>query len=316
MTILDLKDQIVKNQLSNFYIFTGTEIGIMNIYLEQMSNKLSLPITRADSVLSVYERCMGGNMFGNETGFYIIRNDNDFPKQEKAYETIQKDIGKNVIVLLYEKIDSRLKFGKFFKEQTIVFEKLAPNVLKSYIKKSIELSDKNIDTLIELCNGSYDMCMLEIDKIKQFTEGYAKDKKEKLPYDGAFLRLLGCGVIYQPEESDVFKFTEAVCSKNIKLAFHLEQTLRDNGSSSINLLGTLYNSIKSTMLIQCCKDGNISEVTGLDKGQIYFNRKYVGKYKTEELVSAAKLIIKTVDDIKSGRIDDIYATKYVLSMIM
>ena len=317
MNIIDLKDQIIKNNLSNFYIFTGTEIGIINIYLQQMSNKLGLPITRADSVLSIYGRCQGGSLFGDSTGFYVIRDDRDFMKQEQLFDTIKTSIRKNVIVLLYDKIDSRLKFGKHFKDDIVAFEKLTPNVLKSYIKKEIQLSDKNIETLIEVCGGSYDMCMLEVDKIKHYKDGCNCDtSKPTMLDDLAFEHLTSSGVIYQPEETDVFKFTEAVCSKNIKLAFHLEQTLRDNGSSSINLLGTLYNSIKSTMLIQCCKDGNISEVTGLDKGQIYFNRKYVGKYKTEELVSAAKLIIKTVDDIKSGRIDDIYATKYVLSMIM
>ena len=117
----------MKNEIQNFYIFTGTEIGIINIYLEQMSAKLGMPITRADSVLSIYENCTSRTIFGSTTGFYVIRNDNDFTKQENAYTTIQKDIGKNVIVLLYEKLDSRLKFGKFFKDQTINFEKLNPN---------------------------------------------------------------------------------------------------------------------------------------------------------------------------------------------
>ena len=53
MTIIELKEQIIKNELSNFYVFVGEEIGIINIYLKQMSNKLNLPITRADSVLSI-----------------------------------------------------------------------------------------------------------------------------------------------------------------------------------------------------------------------------------------------------------------------
>ena len=50
--------------------------------------------------------------------------------------------------------------------------------------------------------------------------------------------------------------------------------------------------------------------------QIYFNKGYVGKYSDTELVRAVKLIMKTVSDIKGGRIDDMYATKYVLASIM
>lgn len=315
LNITDLKSQIMKNELSNFYVFTGTEIGIINIYLKQMSNKLGLPITRADSVLSIYSKCLGGNMFGDETGFYVIRDDKDFPKNEKAYEHITEDIGKNVIVLLYDKVDSRLKFGKFFKDCTVEFEKLAPNVLHNYILREINLSDQNIDKLIELCSGNYDMCMLEVDKIKQYTAGYANDKEMPMPYDNAFLRLLNCGVIYQPEEYNVFKFTEAVLSKNYNEAFYLENNLRESGINSVTMLGTLYNSLKSVLLIQCCSGGNISEVTGLDKGKIYFNNKYCGKYNTQSLVEAVKLTAKTISDIKSGIIEDAFATKYVLTNI-
>ena len=315
MTIIDLKDQIIKNNLSNFYIFTGTEIGIINIYLQQMSNKLGLPITRADSILSIYGKCQGGSLFGDSTGFYVIRDDRDFMKQEQLFDTIKTSIRKNVIVLLYDKIDSRLKFGKHFKDDIVAFEKLTPNVLKSYIKKEIPLSDKNIETLMDICCGSYDMCMLEIDKIKQYTDSlYLLCNKKD--YDTGFSELLKCGVIYQQEETDVFKFTDAVCSRNKRLAFELEQVLMANNNSSINILGTLYNSMKSVMLIQVCEGKNISEVTGLDNRLIYFNKKYVGKYSSGELVKAIKLISKVIEGVKSGWIDDVYATKFVLVNIL
>ena len=315
MTIIDLKDQIIKNNLSNFYIFTGTEIGIINIYLQQMSNKLGLPITRADSILSIYGKCQGGSLFGDSTGFYVIRDDKDFMKQEQLFDTIKTSIRKNVIVLLYDKIDSRLKFGKHFKDDIVAFEKLTPNVLKSYIKKEIPLCDKNIETLMEVCGGSYDMCMLEVDKIKQYTDSlYLLCNKKD--YDTGFSELLKCGVIYQQEETDVFKFTDAVCNRNKKLAFELEQVLMANNNSSINILGTLYNSMKSVMLIQVCESKNISEVTGLDNRLIYFNKKYVGKYSSGELVKAIKLISKVIEGVKNGWIDDVYATKFVLVNIL
>lgn len=128
--------------------------------------------------------------------------------------------------------------------------------------------------------------------------------------------MLKSGVIYQPEETDVFKFTEAVCNKNKRLAFELEQVLMANNNSSINILGTLYNSMKSVMLIQVCEGKNISEVTGLDNRLIYFNKKYVGKYSSGELVKAIKLISRVIEGVKNGWIDDVYATKYVLINIL
>lgn len=317
MTIIDLKNQIMKNCLTNVYIFVGEEIGIMNIYLNQMAKTLNMPITRAESVASIYAECTSKSMFGNTTGFYVIRNDKDITKEEKAYQSLSKDIGKNVIVLLYDKIDSRLKFGKFFKDQTITFEKLAPNVLKSYVKKACPgLSDKNCEHLIELCNGSYDLCMLEIDKILHYQETTYDRDDYKDSVDHCFDVLLKSGVIYQPEESDVFKWTEAVCNRNRKEAFKLERVLRDNGTQSINMLGTLYNSMKSVMLIQCCTGQHVCEITGLDNRQVYFNKKYVGKYKTGELVRNVKLISCVVDGIKNGLYDDTYATRFVLCNIL
>ena len=308
MNIMDLKTQIVKNELSNFYIFTGTEIGIMNIYLEEMSNKVNLPITRADSVSSIYTKCMGGSLFGDDVGFYVIREDRDFMKAEDAYQTISDDImAGNIIVLLYEKVDSRLKFGKFFKDQIIHFDKLTPQVLSNYILREVKLSNNNIERLIELCSQSYDMCMLEVDKIKQYN---AEDPNK------SFTDLLERGVIYQPEESDVFKFTGAVCGRRVNEALYFEEMLRDNGSTSIAMLGALYSSMKAVMLIQLCEDRYVANTTGLDSRQIYFNKGYVGKYSDTELVRAVKLIMKTVSDIKGGRIDDMYATKYVLASIM
>lgn len=317
MTIIDLKNQIMKNCLTNVYIFVGEEIGIINIYLNQMSKTLKMPITRAESVASIYAQCTSRTMFGSTTGFYVIRNDKDITKEEKAYQTLSNDIGKNVIVLLYDKVDSRLKFGKFFKDQTITFEKLAPNVLKSYVKKSCSgLSDKNCEHLIALCNGSYDLCMLEIDKILHYQETTYDRDDYKDSVDHCFDMLLKSGVIYQPEETDIFKWTDCVCSRKCSDAFKLERVLRDNGTQSITMLGTLYNSMKSIMLIQCCNRQHVCVVTGLDNRQVYFNKKYVGNFKTEELVRNVKLIAKVVDGIKNGLYDDIYATRYVLSMIM
>lgn len=317
MTIIDLKTQIMKNCLTNLYVFVGEEIGIMNIYLNQMSKTLNMPVTRAESVASIYAECTSKSMFGNTTGFYVIRNDKDITKEEKAYQSLSKDIGKNVIVLLYDKVDSRLKFGKFFKDQTITFEKLAPNVLKSYVKKACSgLSDKNCEHLIELCNGSYDLCMLEIDKILHYQETTYDRDDYKDSVDRCFDVLLKSGVIYQPEESDVFKWTDAVCTRNCKEAFKLERILRDNGTQSVTMLGTLYNSLKSILLIQCCQSSHISVVTGLDNRQIYFNKKYVGNFDTADLVYAVKLIARVVDGIKTGLYDDIYATRYVLSIIL
>lgn len=310
MNITEIKEQIMHRQLSNFYVFTGTEIGIQNIYLNQMSKVLGLPITRADSVLSIYSKCTSRSLFGGEVGFYVIRNDTDIMKEEKVYESLPSEIGKNVIVLLYDKIDSRLKFGKYFKDRTVEFEKLSSNILKAYIKKVCPLNDRNLEELSNTVCESYDLAMLECAKINSYC------KATKVDADKAFRILMDGGTIYKQEETNVFEFTDAVMNKNSTLAFKLSKALLDSGSQSVTLLGTLYNTVKSVLLIQVCENPDISNTTGLDNAQIYFNKKYVGRYKTSELVRSLKLIARVINDIKSGRIDDAFSVQYILVQML
>lgn len=308
MDLLVLKDQIMKNQIQHFYIFTGIEIGIQHIYLNQMSKVIGMPIIREDSVLVAYKKCTAKTLFGNTKGFYVVRGDTEFIKQEKFYENIKSEIGENFIVLLYEKIDSRLKFGKFFSDCTVSFEKLATNVLISYIKKQ-KLSSKYAEELSSNVSGSYDLSMLECEKITSYAQA------RKITMNEAYKKLVDSGVMYHEQEVDVFKFTDAFMNRDTRTACEILNELDNNGIQHINILGTLYNSMKTVMLIQCCS-GDICNTTGLDNKQVYFNKRYVGNYDTIELVDGVKLIARIIDDIKNGRIDDKISVHYIMVKIM
>lgn len=310
MDLTVLKDQIMKKNLSNFYIFTGVELGIQKIYLDKMSEVSGLQMIRADSVLDIYKRCTVKSLFGAETNMYVIRDDKDVTKNEKFYKELPESIGDNIIVLLYEKLDKRLAFGKYFKDCLVEFEPLTPTILKSYIKKSCDLSNENIAELSNEISGSYDLAMSEVDKINQYA------KIRHIDADSSFRELMDCGVIYQPEEADVFKFTDAMLRRDAWESVRLAKVLENNGVSAINILGTLYNSMKTVMLIQSYSGSNVCEVTGLDNRQIYFNKKYVNIYNMMELVQAVKLLAKVVDDIKSGKIDEKYSVLYSIVQIL
>lgn len=308
MNIIELKDSIIKKQLKNFYVFVGEEIGIINIYLNQISKVLGLPITRVDSVLDIMETLSTPSMFGPSNNLYAIRGDDDFIKQDKVFSTFERTIGKNTVILIYTKLDSRLKFSKHFEDNIVKFEPLAHSVLCNYIKKEIDLSDAYVEELSNKVNGSYDLAMLEIDKLRHSS---ITDKNK------AFRQFVDNGVIGDLEETDVFKFTDAVCRRDKKESIRIAQTLTSNGVSSINILGTLYNSMKTVLLIQVCENNDIAGTTGLDNRQIYFNKKYAHKkYQSGELVNAVRFIARTVEDIKNGLVDDRNATMYALLHII
>lgn len=302
MTLLELKQDIMQNKLKHFYIFVGEEIGIINIYLTEMSNKIRLKIQRTGKVEDIYPK-LGGDLFGGSDGFYVVRDDRDFIKTET---NIVDDLGGSYLVLLYSTTDSRLKFFKTYKDRIVEFEKLSPEVLKKYIYRECSLNQNNLQKLCEVTGNSYDISMLECDKINQFSEYSSED------VNTSFNVLLREGVIYQKEEYDVFKFTEAVMNRKIKSGFHIAKVLSDSGVSSVNMLGTLYNSVKNVLLVKVCENPDIENTTGLDSKQVYFAKKCVNSYRVEELINAIHLIADVVDGVKNGIIDEQYAVPYTL----
>ena len=307
MNLMDLKSDIVGKNIKNFYIFVGDEIGIINIYLEQIAKVKSLHIIRDETVADVWGKVSVRGMFASEPAIYVVRGDKDFQKQEQSWDNLVRSIKDSILVLLYDKIDSRLKFGKYFKDSIVQFDKLDKPILEKYIMQKLpNIKRENAGLLADVCGGSYDIAMLECDKI--------------LTYGGevnrTLTKLLKDGAIYQSQETDVFQFVDAVCNRQEERSFSLSRRLLDDGASSINLLGTLYTSLKAILLIQCCTGSNIAEITGLDNGTIYYNRKRVGKYSTGELVHGVKLISKVISDVKSGYIDDAYATDFILTSIL
>ena len=307
MTIVELKSHIMKSELNNFYIFVGDEIGIMNIYLEQISKKMQLQIVRADSVVSIYGRCTSKSIFGDIDSLYVIRNDTDIQKHEELYTRISSEIRNNIIILLYDKIDSRLKFGKYFKDSIVYFEPLSTQILCNYIRQRYDISERNAEKLSNIVHNSYDLSMLEMDKVKQYS-----DSKGLNDLDKSFNILLDRGVIFKQEDDDVFEFAELVMRKSMRQAFKMLNNMIDNGVSSVTILGVLYLKVKGVLLVQVCEYKDVENTTGLSKGEIYFPKKNVGNYSSGQLVRSMKLIEQTVNDIKNGLIDDTIATHYVL----
>lgn len=304
MTVLELKTAIMSKQLHNFYVFTGEEIGIINIYLNQISKVTGKPLQREDTVADCLSK-FGAGLFGNLPTIFCVRGDKDFLKEtDSVWDVVLNRIGNNMLILLYDKLDSRTKFAKRF--DVVLFERLDKQVLMKYIQKQIPLSLENADMLADLCNGSYDVAMLECDKLSTFGGDVNR----------TFKKFAKDGTIHQSQEVDTFGFVDSVCRRDNTKVFKQLDQLKRQDVSSILILGTLYNALRSIMLIQACQGANISDITGLSNGEIYFNRKRCGYYSVPELVHSIKIIANAVSQIKSGQLDDKYATEYVLVNVL
>lgn len=169
MTIQEVKQDIQHKTLKDFYIFTGEEWAVQKLYIDKMIEVKGSGMY-ADSFADIYPKLRNKSILSVPC-VYVVREDMDIMTNEKVQSQIANGLlGKNTLILLVFNVDKRTKFYTKYKSITCEFEPLQPPLLKKYIKKEINLSDKNCDTLISVCENNYGRILLEIDKIKRYAD--------------------------------------------------------------------------------------------------------------------------------------------------
>lgn len=306
MTIAELKAQIQSKQLKSVYIFTGEEIAVRDIYINQIAKVGGYDVKWLDDVSEVIKLGRKKTMLQRPM-LYVLSECAELVKNEKAWKVFDIDLGQNMLLCMFASLDKRVKFYKQYKDIIVEFEPLQPEILKKYIKKQIDLSDKHCDKLIELCAGDYGRCLLEIDKIKRFDHEAT---------NSAFEHLLKAGVIYKPPKDAIFDFVDAVLDRDAYNSFKLMQESYDCGEATLVMITNLYTNFKALLQVQSCKSRDISNCTGLTGWQISNAKKHTGKYTVGELVSALLAIRNAEVGIKSGTIDEMVAVPQLLVNIL
>lgn len=306
MEITEVKQDIKNKTIKPMYVFTGEELGIMDIYIDKIAETLGCKIQRPDSIVSIMQK-LGTKSFVQARNCYVIRDDMDFLKQEKSWEDfmtgkMQKD---DVIILVLSSLDKRSKFYKTYNNSIVTFTSLNEAILKRYIAQKITLLDSNATKLIAVCENSYSRIMLEIDKIQKYGGNP----------DDAFSELMKQGVIYIPPQDAIFDFVSAVLKRNPKLAFNLLNQCYAIGESTIALLSVLYSNTKQVLQVQSCHSADVSKSTGLTGWQIKCAKEKCGYYEIGELVLMLKAIRNVEKGIKTGEIEDETAIPYLLTEV-
>lgn len=311
MEISQVKADIKSNGLKSVYIFTGEELEVMNIYLKQMSMR-DKQLVRVDTFRQVYKDSKSPKMMGSPK-LYVVRDDNEILTNEKIHKLLDNTdwLKVNILVVVFSNVDKRSKFYKTYKDSIVEFNSLDSKILKKYIQKQINLSDKNCDKLIEVCEGNYGRILLEIDKIKN----HAKATQAEDMSNNVFELLLFDGTIYQPPKDAIFDFVDAVLNRSSK-CFDLYEQCLAVGEASMVMLSVLYNNAKQTLQVQSCQSKDVSKSTGLTGWQIQNAKKYVGKWKTWELVNILKMVRSMETGIKTGKIEEQMTVPYILVNIL
>lgn len=315
MTVAELKAQMQSKKLKPIYIFTGTEIAVRDIYIKQLAKVCNFDVKWIESISDIMQSGRKKSMFQRQT-LFILSDSAELLKNEKAWKIFDMSLGKNMLLILFTALDKRIKFYKQYKDLIVEFEPLSPEILKKYIKKEITLSDKNCQTLMEVCENDYGRCLLEIDKVKHFVKGYGKDKLMQLPEEAGMLRLINDGTIYRPPKDVIFDFVDAVLDRDAYKSFKLMQESYDSGEVTLIMISNLYTNFKALLQVQSCKSRDVSNCTGLTGWQISNAKKHLKKYQTGELVDALLKIRDAELGIKSGTIDESIAVQCLLVNIL
>ena len=312
MDINDVKQHIKNKKLLPFYCFTGEEVGIMRIYIHKMAECVNAELVFVDTVSSIVYNIMNNSLIAG-CKIFVIHNDLEFLKHDDVWEDfvtgkVQKN---NVLILAFNSLDKRSKFYKTYDLSIVEFKRLNSSILSVYAHKEIDLSDKNMNTLIDICENDYSRLFLEIDKIKHYAMAKSIDS------DTAFTILLNDGNIYCPPHDAIFDFVDAVLRHQVSRVYNLLEESYATGEHKLALLSVLYSNTKQMLQVQSCpKDADVSATTGLTDWQIKCARNKIGFYKIGDLVYIMRIIQDTEKGIKQGRIEEDYAVDYVLANIL
>lgn len=310
MNLAELKKAVVDKQLDNVYIFTGDEIKVMNIYINQIATTLERTIVRKDTVGEIF-KTLKIMKLTKESNVYVILDDFAFLKEEKYWEQLINDVKDHTVILVYSQLDKRGKFYKTYKDKICEFEKLSETVLAKYIQKEVTLTDSSAKKFSLMCDCSYNRILLELDKLKQLSQVY------NITHEETFNIMLKEELIYTQETEIVFKLVDAICKRENQTVFELLQDLDVVKDSPIAILSLLYTNIKALLLVSVCSAGvKVSDVTGLTGWQIKTTYEKGRHYEPKELLHIMKTIKYVDEAIKIGKIDPQYALPYLVTQVM
>lgn len=315
MKIGDLKIQIVNNQLShNLYIFYGDEYTVQRVYIQKIAEVTDSEIEYIDSIEDIVSDS-GSSLFSTKR-CYVCLDDTKIVKSsnlERDFEKILQIVGSNCLILQFSKMDKRGKFYNFITKEkqengwvAVEFEQLHQVVLEKHLRAQADILPQTAQKLIEVCENDYGRCLLELDKVLNYTV----EQPNK-----AFKVLLDNRIIYQPPGDMIFEFVNAVLANKPRLAFDLLQECKDIGEPALRLLLVLFTSIKHLLQVQSCET-NVADTTGLSMWEIRNVQNYQGIYRNSELVNAMRLIRDAEMGIKTGKIEESMAVEYVLVNFM
>lgn len=284
--LLDLQTQIREGSLLPFYIFTGEEIELQNIYLKQMSN-----VIRVDRVADIYNK-ITSKLISGKFAVYVVRDDMDFIKSEKTWGSISDRIRNAVLVIQVTTPNKCKKFIKELNDCVVEFNHMTTKQLLNVVNMDCSVSNKQY--FIEACNNDLNTINNYLDIFKRVG---IKELNKKIVDE------------YIPTKEDVtvFQLADAVMRKDEQLTFRLLDQLLEDKNNVMGIIYAIYSQLHKCVLVEGYRgEKNISKVTGINSW-ICNNILRDNRIEPSKLLTALRLVQKYDKGIKTGKYDGVMA---------
>lgn len=284
--LLDLQTQIREGSLLPFYIFTGEEIELQNIYLKQMGN-----VIRVDRVADIYNK-ITSKLISGKFAVYVVRDDMDFIKSEKTWGSISDRIRNAVLVIQVTTPNKCKKFIKELNDCVVEFNHMTTKQLLNVVNMDCSVSNKQY--FIEACNNDLNTINNYLDIFKR---AGIKELNKKIVDE------------YIPTKEDVtvFQLADAVMRKDEQLTFKLLDQLLEDKNNVMGIIYTIYSQLHKCVLVEGYRgEKNISKVTGINSW-ICNNILRDNRIEPSKLLTALRLVQKYDKGIKTGKYDGVMA---------
>lgn len=284
--LLDLQTQIREGSLLPFYIFTGEEIELQNIYLKQMGD-----VIRVDRVADIYNK-ITSKLISGKFAVYVVRDDMDFIKSEKTWGSISDRIRNAVLVIQVTTPNKCKKFIKELNDCVVEFNHMTTKQLLNVVNMDCSVSNKQY--FIEACNNDLNTINNYLDIFKR---AGIKELNKKIVDE------------YIPTKEDVtvFQLADAVMRKDEQLTFRLLDQLLEDKNNVMGIIYAIYSQLHKCVLVEGYRgEKNISKVTGINSW-ICNNILRDNRIEPSKLLTALRLVQKYDKGIKTGKYDGVMA---------
>ncbi len=276
--LVSFQKDIRTNNLKPFYILYGEEIGLMNVYLNQMGN-----VVREQLVSTVWKTLTQKGLVSNHR-IFAVRDDKEFLANEARWKRLP-DVRYGTLVLMVTKIDKRSKLLKAFPENCVEFEKMTDAQLRRhFVSKYSKIETEFIDMVIQFCLNDYSRIDNELDKLSRLQKVDASAVE---------------AIVKHKTEINVFSLVDDVLEYRPEPAIMKVTEFLAKGESPIGLLTLLYQNFNNACLVLGAEEPKESN---LGIKQFLINKiVYNFQYEIDSAFEGLSILGQAIEGIKNGR---------------